>query len=509
MTRALLTITAAASLAASTAAAQPPASPAPAATAATAATRTAITLEMVEAGVAAARRPNPPTQPFQTMILPGRNQLVASYFISIYSEREGYKALLTLLEARMDKQVGAAPTNNASTSLATKGLVPELLGFAVETGALQRETKGTALTFRAKPMGVIKALQGRGLLEMYADYSRRPGVRYASRFSAAAGFDTSKGSSAGTFTADTQQFTSWSLRYELINGRDPASPQYADLWKALGNDSADYANATSAVFAALAGWPEFTAWEKALLEEVNVKVDTPLASGLKLSEAAATFKTILEAALPKLEKLPNPPAAVKAALDGYVAQLTAVQKSIDKIYAFAGKGALVTFDWTTTRSTTLPDLYTSTGIVECSLGAARKTDFTLNVVANFYREKPANAAQAFKSFEMTGQLEHPLGSSFLLPAATAALAGRYTYLPKDTVAATGSATGAATAPKGSIWMVQGKLTVPVKGGGVKVPLSVTAANRTELIKEKINLSAAVGLTFDLDTWLTALSAREK
>jgi len=42
------------------------------------------------------------------------------------------------------------------------------------------------------------------------------------------------------------------------------------------------------------------------------------------------------------------------------------------------------------------------------------------------------------------------------------------------------------------------LTVPVKGAGVKVPLSVTFANRTDLIKERV-VRANVGLTYDLDT----------
>jgi len=52
--------------------------------------------------------------------------------------------------------------------------------------------------------------------------------------------------------------------------------------------------------------------------------------------------------------------------------------------------------------------------------------------------------------------------------------------------------------KGTIAVGQFKLTVPVKGAGVKVPLSVTFANRTDLIKERV-VRANVGLTYDLDT----------
>ena len=51
--------------------------------------------------------------------------------------------------------------------------------------------------------------------------------------------------------------------------------------------------------------------------------------------------------------------------------------------------------------------------------------------------------------------------------------------------------------KGTTAVGQLKLTVPVKGSGVRIPLSVTFANRTELITESV-VRANVGLTYDLD-----------
>lgn len=50
---------------------------------------------------------------------------------------------------------------------------------------------------------------------------------------------------------------------------------------------------------------------------------------------------------------------------------------------------------------------------------------------------------------------------------------------------------------------QAKITFPVKGSGVKIPLSVTWANRTELIKEK-EVRGNIGITFDLDTIVSKL-----
>jgi hypothetical protein len=473
-----------------------------------AASRAQIIDEMLANGVKAAtlKGPIPIQRPFETTFGAGGDDSIVAYLIATYAGRSGYRGLLDAMEARVDKQVGAAPSGSASTSLTMKGLVPEVLGAAVETGALTEDVKGTAVTFRATPAGIIKALQGLGIVETYVDYSNEPGFRFASRFSAAATFDTSRGPSANTFTGDARQLTNWSARAVVINGRDPASPEYAKRWRDLLIGGKPYTDAAQAIDNALKDWKEFKTWEDNLTKTVQTSVDEPWAKDHDTSAAAERFVAVLTTEMPKLEHLANPPAAVMDALDKYVLESARLQKSIAKIYDFANQGLLITFDWSTARDATLPDLYTATGVIEAGLGADRKTDLTVNVVANVYRHTPANASQAFKSFEVSMQLEHPLGRSFVLPSASAAVSARYSYLPKDTVAASVGTAG--TAASGSIVYVQGKLTVPVKGSGVKVPLSVTASNRTELIKEA-NVRGSVGLTFDLDTFMTALGLKSK
>ena len=51
--------------------------------------------------------------------------------------------------------------------------------------------------------------------------------------------------------------------------------------------------------------------------------------------------------------------------------------------------------------------------------------------------------------------------------------------------------------KGDIALGQLKLTIPIASWGIKLPLAVTFANRTELIKESV-VRANFGVTFDLD-----------
>src|SRR6185436_14061185 len=150
------------------------------------------------AGVAAARTKAVP-RPFQTRLGTGGRGEIVAYLIAAHTEREGYTVLLKALEALAITQVGSAPASKGTTSLAMKGLAPKILGLALESGAIAREVNGTVLTFRATPAGVIKTLQSKGLLDMYADYSKSSWQRYASRVSFAANFDASKGPAAGSF----------------------------------------------------------------------------------------------------------------------------------------------------------------------------------------------------------------------------------------------------------------------------------------------------------------------
>jgi hypothetical protein len=423
------------------------------------------------------------------------------------TDRAAYGVLLRALEAaRVDKQIGSPPTANGSTSLAMKGLAPRIFGLAVERGALTREISSTNVTFRVNPVGAFKALQGSGLVELNDDYLRDKVQRFSSRFSLAATFDVSRGTSPGVFTGDDQQLASWAARYTFVNRRDPAAPEYAGRWsELLSDDTAPYRDSVATLNEALGRWSAYVSWETELVGAVEKTVEGPFKSSQDFEAGVKTFTTLLTDRLKKLEALPIP-AEVTSALDAYVTQLSKVQSSIERIYAFAGRGMLLTGDWTTTRDEGLPDLFVWTGVLEVGLGPSRKTDFTLNGSISKYTSTPTGQTHSLKSMELTAQLEKPLGKA--LPAPTVTLAGRYSYLPNDTVAGTGAgrtpASSIAPAPKGHIGFFQAKLTMPVKDSGIKVPISITASNRTELIKEK-DVRGSVGLTLDLDTLMSFVS----
>jgi hypothetical protein len=448
-------------------------------------------------------------EPFATQVSPAAPTLTATYIVAAKRKTEESKALLKVMDARVDKQVAAAPAAKGGTSLATKGAVPAVLGFAVENGALTQQVSGTVVSFRGTPIGIVKALQAKGLVDILDDYRLKSAQKFASKWSFGVSFDTSRGTQAGTLLGSAQQLSSWSVRYEALNERNARMMVYAHQWSRMAQNSAPYDGAVVQVQAALSAWTEFTAWRMALVEKVRTEVDAPLKAGRKTMDAAKVdFEKMLAQEFAKLEELTPPPPVVKA-LDDYVAQLTVLEKGIDEIYKEASRGQLVTLDWTAKRDPKQPDLYTLTGVWEKALGKKLQNDLTVNGAFSLYRTEPIGSSHQFKNGELTSQYDRPLGKILVAPFILT-LAFKYQYLPNDTPASTEDAvaamaagtsttSGSSTAimaPKGHLVIGQAKLTIPVKGG-VKVPLSFTVANRTELIKET-EVRANFGVTFDFD-----------
>jgi len=487
--------------------------------------------QVVRAGVAAAERANA-RLPFSGAVADSAGGPILHFVAGQLVDKEAYKTLVDLMAVSSSTQIGAASDSSGSTSVAMKGLVPAILGFAVEHGAIARDVNGTVATFRVSPAGLVKAFQGKGLLDIYHDYSRDAGFRFASRFSGSVSFDTSLGDSPGTLLADEQQLTGWSVSAVLLNSRDPRAKGYARQWRELGDkQGVELIAARKALDDALAKWPSFASWQKALSDRVRREVDEPWASGPDAKSAAARrtaaarLKAILESELPNLTSLAAPDPSVNSAMTAYVLQLTTVVDARNDIYAYANKGSIGTFDWTTTRDETLPDLYTLTGVFETSFARSRKDDFTSNFALRFYRETPTGGDRKFKDFSLSGQWDRPLGRVLEIPFIFTA-AARYQYIPNDVpvpasaliVPETGDgsdapappapspAVGVAIAPKGNLILGQAKLTIPLKSGA-RIPISVSFANRTELIKEK-DVRANFGFTFDLDAFVAAFKARQ-
>jgi hypothetical protein len=423
--------------------------------------------------------------------------------------------LAALQEARTDQQVGAGSTNSGSTSLVMKGGVPSILGLAVENGAFDRSISGTTVTFRGSPVGMIKALEGQNLIQMHGDLKSDPTLMSLAKLSFAFSFDTSRGDTSGTFLANKQQLSSYSFRYEAINRRDPRDRRYDELWTnkviPLAESYTDLADSIRSLMRDKSR-EALNAWYAELIK-ICESFDGRGAGEGDLKEFRSRFKA-------HLDKLTELPEADRKALDECFNKmeraLTKLIASRDEIRQLALKGPLVTFEFTNTRDPKLPDLYNLRLIAETRIGS--RADFTSNIAASFFRTGqglPANSGK-WRDLHAAAQIDIPLGNFQTLGSFVLSLAGRWEYLPNDTRTPstinllspdsvfadasklTTDSSGTVITPKGNIGIFQAKLTIPVKGSGVKVPISFSASNRSELIKEK-DVRLGVGVTFNLDT----------
>ncbi len=394
-------------------------------------------------------------------------------------------------DARVDKQVGGGASNSASTSLVTKGSVPAILGFAVENGALTSDTSGTTITFRGNPVGIIKALGSRGFINSYSDDT--PFTRVLRRTSFGLSFDASRGQQAGTFTGSVQQLSSYSFRFDIFNKRDPRHPSYADQWSKFvvekgqtllknGQLLLDYFDESSGK-----SDPNLVAWFKAAQSAV---VAAPTA------QVADVIKQQVLIKLPAVKVSQE----VAALVSEYAKDVNAYSQGRSDILATVANGAILTLEYTNTRNVTTPDLSTINLILEASPWGG-KASLTGNASFTFLNKIPSGTnLDRLRDYNLAGQLDVPLGEVQKIGAVVLTFAGKFQHMMDDTM----TASGAMMDTKGNIGTGQVKLTIPVKGSGVKIPLSVTFANRTDLIKEKF-VRGNFGVTFDLDSIFSRLN----
>ena len=100
-----------------------------------------------------------------------------------------------------------------------------------------------------------------------------------------------------------------------------------------------------------------------------------------------------------------------------------------------------------------------------------------------------------RNFDHSLRLDMPIGDPRRF-SGILTFAGKYKRLMEDEM----TSGGAKMKIKGDMATGQLLFTIPIKGSGFKIPISLTFANRTEFVKEK-EVRGNFGFTFDLDSIL--------
>jgi len=425
---------------------------------------------------------------------------------------------------RIDKQVGSGANTSGTTSLVSRGSVPSLLGFAVENGAATREISGTTITFRANPTGLIKALVKRDYLAsgraeiLPNDEIVNSDFWYSTlnRASVAVSFDTSKGPNSGAFTAERSQLASYSVHYDIINHRDPRDKEHQDLWRELRQGRGTSLAAALTLFVnALKemkepGAPEASARKEYDLWRAQTRTELLAAS---LDDIEETFFRRAEALRAVVSKHPEVVALIKTvvipAANVYAASRVALLNQIRK-------SILVSFDYSNTRQVvSLGE--TESGMMTLPTGVTNALpnlgNFLLTVSGRFIgqSEITANISGTRFNGRRVGpnigrwrdaraglQIDVPLPKIRMdWEKPTLTFSYLHLNLLEEPLGEKILVNGVEQSRKGPINFGQVKLEIPTGSSGVRIPISMTFSNRTELIKES-DVRGHIGITFDFD-----------
>jgi hypothetical protein len=421
---------------------------------------------------------------------------------------ESYADFITeAQQARVDQQIGAGSTTPGATSLVSKGGIPYLLGFAVENGAAEQTQKDTTVTFRINPAGTIKLIQKKGFINGFQEMDNDWMMKFLRKTSIGLSFDTSRGNSSGTFTGNRQQLSAVSAQVEFINERDPRDKRYEREWEEfVANEGVALAQRLWASTIETFNFsdnkpgtfkdPALQAW----LDQTNQligAIDAGLTGVDRINEIARVIRR--QADLLPVNLVSD---ETVASITSFAKQFQAYSKTKQDLLDKIARGKILSLDYTNKREVDASD--TSTFNFIAATGTQSKLDLTANGSFTFFHQRPLAASPTstrpgrFRDFQFAGQLLAPLkvgNEQFEFW-----FSGRYERLLADAQTAAG-----ATMPgtKGDIAVGQFGLNVPIKSLGIKFPVSVTFANRTEFVKEK-EIRGNFGFTFNWDTLLSKI-----
>ncbi len=442
--------------------------------------------------------------------------------------------LQTAEKTRVDKQVGSSATAGGSTSTVSKTGLVELLGFALESGAVSPTIEQNVVTLRANADGLVRFASNQEIFPACGPSDpdcAAPGPLKDLELSAAfnvsdAGTKTFKGTAPTTggsvdFSAVLQRrpFGSATVRYAVDNNRDLRSKKYRENWlkwfqsnrsqlAAAGRDLLGFVNSVllrvQQQVAVGGNLDVYTQWFQ--------ETQQALKQSRSDQDVQETLQRRLDVLLEKMQSLDpefdNRLQDLANAYFRYFALRRGLASTLITDPAW-------TLEYTYSQPMLQPNLHTVKVAYAFSPrgtpGAANPGTISFNAGLDFYREsQPAGTSlntSRWKDAQAAVQFDRPLGPAdspaqlslgayyqyqihpgiLTIPSGATALPGTNSTLPPN-----GSQL---LTQRGSIFAAQAILTVRIPASGLKVPVGISWSNRTELVKGN-DVRGHVGFTFD-------------
>jgi hypothetical protein len=125
---------------------------------------------------------------------------------------------------RTDKQIGASARAGGSTSLFEKPNFSDILSFAIDHGAIQKEVNQTSLTLSTSPYALIASIHG-DTSDVYQQYD------FFNRIGISANFNLNNQDNV-LANASRKQLNEWSLKFRLNPDRTARGHDFQKFWDA-------------------------------------------------------------------------------------------------------------------------------------------------------------------------------------------------------------------------------------------------------------------------------------
>lgn len=457
-------------------------------------------------------------------ILPARQSQRFAQYVDAKTELVAAANLRSTIQGlRLNKLVGNTSAGSGTTNLVSSVAVPGFLGFASEYGSILQSTSGNTTTLRGNLLGITRMLVGGTEFPQCAEIDQQscqPSSRWLRRFSGAIAFEnvtTTTGTGAAQpanagppaivdLFGNGFRMGSWSTRFD-ITSTDPSDPKYRMAWqnamKTLKASPAPSAldKAVNDLFA-----PDASQQVSNIYLEWQDQAIKALQSAPDAQAFTATLERQLDILIDRMSQA-DPQfgarvAAVQQGFANYSDQRDALLRAIQT--------HKMSVEYTNQHPQN--QAFTSNlRFIYSHQPSQAPTLITVNAALTWYNSLPAGVRTSrLRDVQVAGQLDRRLGVIPNFGNAVATFAAYYQWMKDDALIVIGPgnvAPGsgivlpgtAATllGTKGNIGVVQGKVSIPVNSV-VKIPVSVTWSNRTELINEK-DVRGQVGMTLDLDS----------
>jgi len=473
--------------------------------------------------------------------LPQFNLVVLSAALSM---KECKTATVQTATKQTNKQVGAPSSSDGSTSAVQKVGIPQLLGVAVENGAVTSNVSGTTITLSTTPYGFIYAFaRDQDTEQAYEDSP------FFTHLGLSASFNVGSNSSDPLASATRKQVSQWQAKYALRDTSIRSSAvrgfytsELAQAAANLAKDLSDPANGAADPLLVDVSGILLSNWNSLF---PNVKqAYTEVANQPNATDPGPTTKILAMQILQILDKDPGYQSALSVAgqnsLLGNLASryskdaatFATQEKKFETSVSNLAKGwnGALSFNQkfpTTTTSAATSSASSSTAKppvppylvgeldvtcepktdntqkVACPLGP--KATLTGNFSGSFYANpNPALNETAFRGGNGALQAQWSLGPGFVKVKSandksqmTLSASGSYQRLQENKDQ---------KGKRPDIVLGNLKLEIPISSG-VSFPLSFSVANATEQIKETY-VKGNFGVSFDLDKLASLLKANQ-